>query len=687
MKKYRIPQIIAGLLGMLVFCRIFGIYVIRPTYTSWLMNGNDLTQHYLGFLAYRPGKWQFPFGLTDRLAYPSSTSVIFTDSIPVFAVLFKLLSPILPAQFQYFGLWGLFCFFMQSYLAAKIVSKYTDNIVYIILSGLLFSLTPVMIWRMFRHTALAGQWLLLFMAEPLFEKRLPEEEETLKGYLTKKRGFLLRCAAAGALGVSIHLYLLLMCGILLASFCFADTVLSGKKNPGRHLAANAAALFSFLASALLAMFLLGGFSSGSGAEGEGLGSYSANLNTLINPQGWSVFLPDRELWTGNQYEGFGYPGLGVMVFLAVSVLSLLIVLVRKKDLFSFIVRHRVFLLTALLSGGISFILALSPYITWDGELKKQLELPEKVIRLWSVFRASGRLVWIPVYLLMLFAVLSAAKLLASGKKAAVLFALTLTAGCILLQALDLREILKEKNEYFNQKSFPYEKLSGDVWDSLGENETIRHLYLVSIMDKDTMYHLTDWALSHGKTVSRFYFARSMDQEIDANLEQALKEKSPEDLFLYTKEGELMRFGNGLKEYKAGDLILCYAGDLPGLTPCEAAEPVMEIRFVDGKWLENGEDQDGIRTLFASGLSYGPYFEAPKGEYEIRIAGEGLGRAEILICSKESTYFYEFETKELTDESAVIGLTLPENEADLQVAVRNLSEEPVRLTGIDVELLR
>ncbi len=679
LQKYRIPQIVAGFFGMLVFCRIFGVYVIRPAYTSWLMNGNDLTQHYLGFLAYRLGAWQFPFGLTNQLAYPSSTSVIFTDSIPLFAVLFKLLSPILPSQFQYFGLWGLFCFFMQSYLAAKIVSKYTDNVVYIILAGFLFSLTPVMIWRMFRHTALAGQWLLLFTAEPLFEKRLPEE--------TGKLRFILRCAAAGALGVSIHLYLLLMCGILLASFCFADTVLSGKKNIGRHLAVNAAALFSFLASALLAMWLLGGFSSGSGAEGEGLGSYSANLNTLINPQGWSRFLPDRELWTEHQYEGFGYPGLGVMLLLAAAAVSLLIVLIRKRDLLPFIRRNRVFLMTALLSGAVSFFLALSPYITWDGELKKQLELPEKIIRLWSVFRASGRLVWVPVYLLMLFAVVSAAKLAASEKKAAVLFALSLTAGCIFLQALDMGEILKEKNEYFNQKNFPYEKLTGDIWDSLGENETIRHLYLVSIMDKDTMYHLTDWALSHGKTVSRFYFARSMDREIDANLERALRAKSPEDLFLYTKEGELMRFGNGLQEYEAGDFILCYAGDLPGLKPCKAAEPVMEIRFAVGKWLENGEDQDGVRTLFSSGLSYGPYFEAPKGEYEIRIAGEGLSRAEILICSKESTYFHEFETKELTDESAVIALTLPENEADLQVAVRNLSEEPVVLTGIDVELKR
>ena len=92
--------LIAGTIGAFVFITIYGTKILNPCYTDWLMSGGDLSQHYLGWKMYRNGDWTFPIGLTDQLAYPHYTSVIFTDSIPVFAVFFKLISPILPNDFQ-----------------------------------------------------------------------------------------------------------------------------------------------------------------------------------------------------------------------------------------------------------------------------------------------------------------------------------------------------------------------------------------------------------------------------------------------------------------------------------------------------------------------------------------------------------------------------------------------------------
>ena len=91
--------VMAGAIGAFVFILLYGVKVLNPCYTDWLMSGGDLSQHYLGWKMYRNGDWTFPIGLTDQLAYPYYTSVIFTDSIPIFAVFFKLLSPILPANF------------------------------------------------------------------------------------------------------------------------------------------------------------------------------------------------------------------------------------------------------------------------------------------------------------------------------------------------------------------------------------------------------------------------------------------------------------------------------------------------------------------------------------------------------------------------------------------------------------
>ncbi len=85
-KEYENDRVLYGLAalaGALAFVMIYGINVLNPVYDDWLLGQGDLTQHYLGWCFYRRGSWTFPIGLTDNLAYPSYTSVIFTDSIPL----------------------------------------------------------------------------------------------------------------------------------------------------------------------------------------------------------------------------------------------------------------------------------------------------------------------------------------------------------------------------------------------------------------------------------------------------------------------------------------------------------------------------------------------------------------------------------------------------------------------------
>lgn len=56
--------------------------------------------------------------------YDEISSVIFTDSIPLFAILFKILSPVLPETFQYFDFWGMISYMLQGAISAKILKKY-----------------------------------------------------------------------------------------------------------------------------------------------------------------------------------------------------------------------------------------------------------------------------------------------------------------------------------------------------------------------------------------------------------------------------------------------------------------------------------------------------------------------------------------------------------------------------------
>ena len=58
----------------------------------------------------------------------------------------------------------------------------------------------------------------------------------------------------------------------------------------------------FMASSLLAFFLVGGFTDILKATAGGFGIYSANINALVNPFHYSTFL-SKKPWHLGRYEG------------------------------------------------------------------------------------------------------------------------------------------------------------------------------------------------------------------------------------------------------------------------------------------------------------------------------------------------------------------------------------------------
>ena len=152
-----------ALLGALVFLLIFGFQVLDFTYTDWLLpkDGGDLSQHYLGWVEYRASAWNFPIGLMDNVLYPEKVSVVYTDSIPLLAFFFKLISGILPANFQYLGLFGLLCYVLQGGFAAILIFHFTKQKWPSVIGSLLFSCSLLLLHRMFAHTALSAHFLIL----------------------------------------------------------------------------------------------------------------------------------------------------------------------------------------------------------------------------------------------------------------------------------------------------------------------------------------------------------------------------------------------------------------------------------------------------------------------------------------------------------------------------------------------
>lgn len=107
-------------------------------HTSWLYPSGDLTQHYYGWVSFRNADWTFPLGLFNTLSYPNYASIMFTDSIPLFAIIFKAISFILPETFQYFGIFGLMCYILQGVFAFTLLRKFINSKFYAIVRDNIF---------------------------------------------------------------------------------------------------------------------------------------------------------------------------------------------------------------------------------------------------------------------------------------------------------------------------------------------------------------------------------------------------------------------------------------------------------------------------------------------------------------------------------------------------------------------
>ena len=147
-------------MGAWLACTLLGAVRIDPTSTLWL-DESDIAQHYLGWHFFRGEPWMLPLGANPRYGLDMGSSIAFTDSIPLLAVAFKAVRAMLPAHFQYAGLWMAFCFIAQGLSALLLLRRFTRNPTVLVLGATMFILSPVLVSRTLGHFALVGQWTLL----------------------------------------------------------------------------------------------------------------------------------------------------------------------------------------------------------------------------------------------------------------------------------------------------------------------------------------------------------------------------------------------------------------------------------------------------------------------------------------------------------------------------------------------
>ena len=363
------------ILGVVAFFLIVGPRALNPTNIAWLGNG-DLATHYLGWVFFSQSGWSFPIGLNPDYGLEFSNAILFSDSNPLLAFLFKPFASLLGQPFQYFGIWLLACFVLQAWFAWKLIGLVSESVAVRILAAGLFVFAPPMIFRMGGHPNLAGHFLILAALYFAFKPTL--NQRTLVWSL------LLSVAAL------VHAYLLVMVAVL----WFANLV--GQRTGKKISSSNAAMEFAIVFAAVaLVCWQAGYFVVGSGANGGSFGFYRMNLLSIVDASHVSYTLKDIPEAPGD-YEGFNFLGLGV-IFLAICALPALVA--GQHGLGKALRCYPVLLF--VLAGLTVFALSNKVGI---GAFGFEYPLPEKVISLASYFRASGRMFW-PVFYAILFTII------------------------------------------------------------------------------------------------------------------------------------------------------------------------------------------------------------------------------------------------------------------------------------------
>jgi len=475
------PTLTATLLGPLVFFLLFDPRLLDPSYFRWLLWLPDPATQFLGWHFFRLEDWHLPPGAATNYGMEMGSSIVFTDSIPVLALLFKLVRAALPDKFQYFGFWMLASYLLQALFAWLLSGVATHRIAPRVVITALFVLSPLLPDRAIGHYALMAHWLVL--AALYLYLRAPTR-------LATAWWCLLICGAA-----LIHAYLLYM----VLAVAFADAArrrwvdrTASTRDTVRSTLLIAAALLTTMWAAGYFRIPATSFSGGA----EYYGRYAANLNALWNPQWGSLFLPGQPLIAGAELEGYGYLGLGVLAMAPIAAYALW----RNPPGHT---AHRYLPLAAVAL--LLWAIALSNQVAWGDRLLFVVPLPERLLELVAMVRASGRLLWVGYYALMLAIAAIIARNLSAPAAT-----LVLVAG-LALQIADLSPRYLALNAYFRQHFIVEPAQRADPLPSPFWVAAARHyktiLFVPSLPVPPEFSGIALFAADHGMRINVGSFAR------------------------------------------------------------------------------------------------------------------------------------------------------------------------------------
>ena len=586
-------------IGAFFYCYFTRLNGLDPRDVNWLLpfwhGAIDSAAHYLGWEYFRSAPIvQWPLGRTPNLGPGLGSSISMTDSIPLMAFLFKPFTHWYQGPFQYFGIWTLICFVLQSVASWKLIGLWVKNQLARCVACCFFVVAPAFLDRLTFQLGISSHWLILFALYLFFKK-----DFSLKPWII-----------LGVVSTLIQPYLAIM----------VSAVFLGSLIGNRHFTKR---LMMYLGAIGFAAYQAGLFVFGySNAGSEGFGWYSSNALSLVDPGfphfdrlSWSTKVPD--IWQNEgQYEGFSFLGTGVLLIAVLLFLNhliavrslkndwpILIVVPASANFLSSRSDQSILLLlssvlvaicvmqlaryfktnrlmavkTFCIATAFSLFSVSNIILVGDYNLL-QFEVPKFVLDMLAIARTSGRFIWLPMYLVITVVLVSALRQV-SRRIGLVLFLVVLV-----FQVNDSSQATRFLSDTYTRQG-PDIYLPSKTWDVLGSKyKSVKfvpaaHRPLLFDSNPDFL-NTSGWlwrdigvlGQKYDWKLNSFYFGRVPESEflienieIDQNLVSGNYDSSVLYIFIGSEQWELAK-----KSVKNTDLIGVLDGVpiiAPGLSDC------------------------------------------------------------------------------------------------------------------------
>ncbi|MCI0563231.1 MAG: DUF6311 domain-containing protein, partial [Nitrososphaera sp.] len=256
--------------------------------------------------------WQFPIFRTLKVNPPEGIVIIYTDSIPLLALVAKALRQIVGVHWNYLGIWVGAAYVLQAVSTViLLLSLGVRTFVPCMTAAVMALSAPTFLFRLF-HAPLIGHFLVILALSLYFFSTRSSSFHNIWPWF----GLLIWLA----LWIQVYFFLMIFAVFLAAAIQFVFA----RRNAWKQ---SVLAITVCLVGSLCLMWVSGVFWGGGSPDGGGFGHYSMNFLSPWVPQ-WSGMFPGvskifgatkgpwKELFidaTGAQYEGYNYLGVGVLL--------------------------------------------------------------------------------------------------------------------------------------------------------------------------------------------------------------------------------------------------------------------------------------------------------------------------------------------------------------------------------------